>query len=298
MRLVVSVDSSATSDLVVGEIVSRPWPPASEVTILHVLDTFAATSGFVYSDRLAGAEDEAAQALVESAAQLFRSAGLRATARVTEGYAKTAIIDYATEWGADLVVVGSHGRGAVYKFLLGSVAAEVVRAAQCSVEIVRSVPGRERKPLSPMRILVATDNSECSKTAARQIAARPWPEQSEFRVVSAIDTSLPAIEPWYGAQDVIARINDDRVKLAEEAAAFARNLLEAASLNVDAKVIEGSPKLRIVDIAKDWGADLVVVGSHGRRGIGRVLLGSVSESVALHAHCSVEVVRDKRTAGH
>lgn len=294
MRLVAAVDSSATSDLVVGEIVSRPWPPGSEAIVLHVLDTFEATSGFVYSDRLAGAEVEAAQALVESAAQTFKSAGLCATTKVTEGYPRTAIVDCANEWGADLVVVGSHGRGAVSKFLLGSVAGEVVRAARSSVEIVRAIPGRQRKPLSPMKILLATDNSECSRTAVRHVAARPWPVGTEIKVISAIDTSLPAIEPWYGAQDVINRINEDRVKAAEDAAAFAKSILTSASLKSDARVIEGSPKLRIVDVAKEWGADLVVVGSHGRRGIGRVLLGSVSESVALHAHCSVEVSRGKR----
>jgi nucleotide-binding universal stress UspA family protein len=59
-------------------------------------------------------------------------------------------------------------------------------------------------------------------------------------------------------------------------------------------VLSGNPKEVILDEAQKWGADLIVVGSHGRRGIKRFLLGSVSEAVAMNAHCSVVVVRGRK----
>jgi nucleotide-binding universal stress UspA family protein len=62
-------------------------------------------------------------------------------------------------------------------------------------------------------------------------------------------------------------------------------------LKVTAAVKEGDPKSKIPDAARDWRADLIVLGSHGRKGMGHFLIGSVSEAVARHADCSVEVVR-------
>ena len=80
---------------------------------------------------------------------------------------------------------------------------------------------------------------------------------------------------------------------AEEAVADARKTLSATGLNVcDCEATPvGEPRAFILDEAKAWGADLIVLGSHGRHGWDRLLMGSVAESVALHAHCSVEVIR-------
>jgi len=64
-------------------------------------------------------------------------------------------------------------------------------------------------------------------------------------------------------------------------------------MKAEGAVLKGSQRDRIVEESKAWGADLIVVGSHGRRGLTRYLLGSVSEAVAMHAHCSVEVIRDR-----
>jgi nucleotide-binding universal stress UspA family protein len=67
--------------------------------------------------------------------------------------------------------------------------------------------------------------------------------------------------------------------------------LKASKLKVSTSLVEGDPKSLIIDAAKDWGADMIVVGSHGRKGLNRFLMGSVSEAVVRHARCSVEVIR-------
>jgi nucleotide-binding universal stress UspA family protein len=73
--------------------------------------------------------------------------------------------------------------------------------------------------------------------------------------------------------------------------AKATETLRKPGLIVTPALEEGDPKSKIIDLANEWRADLIVVGSHGRKGLDRFLLGSVSEAVARHAHCSVEIVR-------
>ena len=110
--------------------------------------------------------------------------------------------------------------------------------------------------------------------AAEALAGRPWPEGTEFRIVTVE-------EPWLiRPASTILNINS------------AEEVLASAGLKATASVLAGNPKEVILEEAKKWNADLIVVGSHGQRGFKRLLLGSVSEAVAMNAHCSVVVVRD------
>jgi nucleotide-binding universal stress UspA family protein len=83
----------------------------------------------------------------------------------------------------------------------------------------------------------------------------------------------------------------ESVEEAKALAAKAAGALRSAGVNVTTAVVQGDPKSIILDNAKTWGADLIVLGSHGRKGLERFLVGSVSEAVLRHAHCSVEIVR-------
>ena len=106
---------------------------------------------------------------------------------------------------------------------------------------------------------------------------------------------MAAADPSAGA--VSERIREDNTKASTEAVNAAEEIVASAGMKTESAVLKGSPKRRIVEESKAWGADLIVVGSHGRRGLTRYLLGSVSEAVAMHAHCSVEVIRDRTLLG-
>ena len=104
---------------------------------------------------------------------------------------------------------------------------------------------------------------------------------------------IPVMDPLYLAGDVIDQIRNQNKKECEEAIASAQKIVEHAGLKATGVALSGNPRQRIVEYAKEWDADLIVVGSHGRRGLSRFALGSVSEAVAMNAECTVEVIRSR-----
>ncbi|OLE50767.1 MAG: hypothetical protein AUG51_26120 [Acidobacteria bacterium 13_1_20CM_3_53_8] len=147
-----------------------------------------------------------------------------------------------------------------------------------------------------MRILLATDGSACSEVAVDEVARRPWPDDSQARIISVIDLPTPLTsEPWINPEtylkEVEAAERSQAGKSLERASAKLREGKGSRELSITTEVLTGSPKRVIVEEAEKWGADLIVVSSHGYRSWERMLLGSVSQTVALHAECSVEIVR-------
>jgi nucleotide-binding universal stress UspA family protein len=146
-----------------------------------------------------------------------------------------------------------------------------------------------------MRILLATDGSPCSDAAVEEVARRPWPADTEVRVVSVADLSVVyPVEPWFVTPDYHDALKRALVEQAGAAASLAAERLRAAvadRLSVSMQLLSGPPTRAILEEAERWNADLIVVGSHGYGKFDRFLLGSVSQGVATRAHCSVEVVR-------
>jgi nucleotide-binding universal stress UspA family protein len=150
-----------------------------------------------------------------------------------------------------------------------------------------------------MKILLAVDGSPCSETAIDEVARRPWPVDTQMRVVSIVETPAPLVaDPqlmassyFEEAEKICRRQAEDAVKLAAAKLGSGQN----GDPLVSTQVLNGSAKRTIVEEAEAWGADLIVVGSHGYRSWERMLLGSVSQAVAAHAKCSVEIVRCRKT---
>ena len=139
MKILMAVDGSRFSEDRLQAVITRAQPQQIEVMVLHMLQPIGPPPpqmGAGYAPELAGEKKEA-QALVEGIAGKLRSAGLKAQTRVEVGDARAGVVDYAEEWGADLIVVGSHGQTGIQRFLMGSVSEFVARHAKCSVEIVR-----------------------------------------------------------------------------------------------------------------------------------------------------------------
>jgi nucleotide-binding universal stress UspA family protein len=188
-------------------------------------------------------------------------------------------------------MIGSRGHGTFERLLLGSTAQAILRHAHCSVEVVRATPARSST--SSMKVLIPTDGSDCANNAIKSITSRPWPQGSHFRVISCPEFPvLVGDYPFFGGEQLteITTASEDHSR---EAAQHASQLLEKSGFTIETEVTapKDTPAHAILSAADNWKADLIVIGSHGRRGFDRLVLGSVSESVALHASCSVEVVR-------
>lgn len=288
MKVLLAIDSSKRSHIV-ETAVALPWPAHTEFAVISVVDMRQ------YEGLPALIEDakHQAQSNVKAALDVFVKAGMPVNSQTPEGPPKTAITEYAKQWKADLIMVGSHGSSAVTRFLLGSVAQSVLRTAPCSVEIVRHQPP---KPMQGLKILIATDGSPSAMKAVKETANRPWPSHSEIRILSAVQLltadvpSLPS-ELRSPTPNLLDEINNIARKRAEDAVAAARETLTATGAQVSSETPLGDARAVILDQAKEWNADLIVLGSRGRHGVDHLLMGSIAESVAAYAHCSVEVVR-------
>lgn len=141
-----------------------------------------------------------------------------------------------------------------------------------------------------MKILIAVDNSQCSQLALDKVAQRQWPADTQVLILSVAEPLAPA----YGLF-VPGAVLDAQKQILERAIERYKQLAGAESaVTVESKLEEGYARNRIAHVAREWDADLIVIGSHGRRGFEHAVLGSVAEAVVHDAPCSVEVVKLKQ----
>jgi nucleotide-binding universal stress UspA family protein len=146
-----------------------------------------------------------------------------------------------------------------------------------------------------MKILLAVDGSPCSEAAVDEVASRPWPSNSELRIVSAFEIPLsPTPEAWAiqpeSYEEMERAVQEQTQKVVDVTCARLKKAL-GKSVNITGQVLQGAPQSAILEEAERWKAGLIVVGSHGYGTWHRLVLGSVSQAIVLHAKCSVEVAR-------
>ena len=144
-----------------------------------------------------------------------------------------------------------------------------------------------------MKVLIPVDGAECSNGAFQSITERAWSDDTEFLILSVQESPFLEYDVYPLPDGIIDRIRQYHESLVSAHLAtlksrFPRN-------KVAGSVIEGDPRMAIVDVAKESGADLIIMGSHGRGGLEKLLLGSIAEGVLRDAPCHVEVVKEKKT---
>jgi len=295
MKLLIAYDGSSCAAQALFDLRRAGLPRGADVVVLSVREhsalaappSLASGAGDAYEPSAADLSQP--QTLAQQASErlrtLFPTWQVRAEARA--GSAASQILAYATTWRPDLIVVGSHGRSAVGRFVLGSVSQRVVTEARCSVRVGRGRLEGEA-PGKPLRVVVGLDGSAVGQQMVRALGAREWPSGSEVRVVAAIDplalflamAGAPAASPAEPAQPTPERrVNE------------AADLLRQAGLSAEGLLLEGDPRHVLVDEAARLDADGLFVGARGLGRLDRLLIGSVSSAVVLHATCSVEVFR-------
>jgi nucleotide-binding universal stress UspA family protein len=141
MKVLLGIDDSSFSDTVVQAIAKQLKREATEILVLHVLEPAVAEAvpemSAGYAPELED-EKQPTQVMVRRIADKLRAAGFKAETSVEIGDPEVRILEVASAWPADLIVVGSHGHTGIRDFLLGNVSESVARHAKCSVEIIRA----------------------------------------------------------------------------------------------------------------------------------------------------------------
>ena len=297
MRVIVAIDGSVAAGLAVDLVAHVAWPSGTKILVAEAVETGAALFGgpwpalaMVQADTLeAELRAEAGRTVSEARGRLARP-GLNVEGAVLHGRPATAIVERARRMGADLIVVGSRGHGTIESMVLGSVSAEVIDHATSPVLVARGT-GIDR-------VVLGWDGSSSAAGAADLLCRWPIFAGSSVRVVSVADVGVPW---WTGfpepdSPQLIPVYLDAANASRERSAQLAREMaarLQAAGVEAEADPREGDAATGILNAATGWGANLVVLGTHGRTGLGRLVLGSVARNVLHNATCSVLVVREQ-----
>ncbi len=312
MRILIGYDGSGSADAALDDLRRAGLPRGGEVLVVSVEDMFAAPIPSAYeasaaaltSRRVMSAVARAQAHASESLAEARRSAakasrrvrsylpGWEVRAEVLAGTPSLELLQKAGQWKPDLLVVGSHGRSAHGRLLLGSVSKKVAAEAASSVRVARRGP--ERGASTPPRIVVGVDGSSGAERAIRSVGSRVWPVGTAVRLVAVDDGTSPTriahVLPATAA--AIRGGNEEVAAAARVMVEWAEEELRAVGLNASVVNREGDPQRVLLEEARKWAADCIFVGSRGfRSAFERLRLGSVSTALVTNAGCSVEVVR-------
>ena len=297
MKILIGHDGSQSADAALVDLQRAGLPVEAEAQVVSVADIMMVpqtpayelagealmsrrvTSGLAYAQRhtervLNEAKDFARRAS-DQVRSFFPHWSVRAA--TLTGSPAWELISKADEWKPDLIVVGSHGRSAVSRFILGSVSKKVVTDSDHSVRVSRG--DLERDLNEPVKLVIGVDASAEAEQAVRAVGGRVWPYGTEVQIIAVDDGSSSMFTSTAGRM-----------------VAWTENALSLIGLKTSVRWEKGDPSRVLIDQAQAWDADSIFVG--GRRFSGaleRFQLGSVATALVTKAHCSVEVVRNRAT---
>lgn len=290
MNVLLATDASEQAERAHRLVASIPWPDRTRIEVLYV-DHVMSSELDLPAARYASLQQQVRERIDGHLARAKRALevpGRTVESKLLLGRPADVIVEEADRIGADVIVVGSHGHGAVASALLGSVSAEVVDHAPCPVLVAR-------KP-ALTKIVLATDGSEGARLAEDLVARWPFLAALPVRVVT-VATMVPSfalldpVGPSMMSAETYQQLSDELRAAHETAAQASVQRLLARQVSATAALREGYAPNEIVREVADARADLIVIGSRGRTGVTRLLLGSVARSVLFQAPCSVLVAR-------
>jgi nucleotide-binding universal stress UspA family protein len=296
MRILIAYDGSPGSEQALALAGALPWPTDSTLRVASVVEGALAYYTGVRHELVAPSQIdlqllEARQHQVTDAVGRLRRDGAQVDGVVLRGRPATVLADEAASFAADLLIAGSHGHGVMGRIVLGSVTAELTDTAPCPVLVART--GEIRS------IVVAVDGSPAAEAAASVLETWPMEPEGVFHVLSVTEAMDPvefglAPAAYHAAAEqhakVVAQEQAETSRIAEETAAR----LRVAGRRAQATTRTGRAAAEIMALAEETGADLIVMGSRGRTGIARIVLGSVARKVLNSSNASVLIVRSPR----
>jgi nucleotide-binding universal stress UspA family protein len=292
MRILVALDGNIEEDSACLQYLSdHNWPPRTEFGLVTVIDQFLGDPEFNATAQR--------QNLIEASQKLNRRFPRQVVgADCLSGAPRERILDMAFEWPAELIVVGARNKGKWRRLLLGSVSQSVLEHAPCPVLIVHGHATTDdlqtEAKVTGEKIVVAVDGSAMSNQAMQWLNSHAWTPAARFCFVSVVP---PLTEEFAneGIEQAMADLSQ-HVDFENKIAGLVEGAIEkyAGAVKAYPYTIEtptGDPAEQILHVAQRENASLIVMGSHGRSGMEKLLLGSVSQAVAARSTTSVLVVK-------
>jgi nucleotide-binding universal stress UspA family protein len=279
-QLLVATDFSTRSDRAIRRASLLARDRGIPLHLLHVVDDDQPR-------RILNAEQEAAFELLSELAQTIRNVdGVSCLPHVVLGDAFEGIIKAADDFAVDLIVIGPHRRNILKDVFMGTTAERTIRESRRPVLMANAMPSRSYR-----HILVATDFSACAGDALRAVAALGFDKKAAITVAHVFDAVASALAARSSLLDdeFKAHLADAEAEAARELGTF---LADAGftPMRRELRRNESSIGRTICEMARGAEADLIVVGTHGRSGVARLLLGSVAADVLQVATCDVLAV--------
>ncbi|MDS0475491.1 universal stress protein [Natrinema sp. 1APR25-10V2] len=257
----------------------------STVHVLNVADTTKDSVVRMQGD-VVDVLERTGERLVRDAADRARERGVETVTEVRQGTPYSTIVDYADSYDIDLVVMPTHGRRGLERLLLGSTTERVVRRSDVPVLTIR--PDAEAGTYPYRNVLVPTDGSDCAREALATGVEIADTDNAALHLLSAISTTSLGVDVRSDIQ--LTMLEESVETILSDASSFAAD----AGVEPVETTVEFAPSIHeaIRSYIEDHGIELVVVGTHGRTGFDRYLLGSVTEHLVRTSPIPVLTVRE------
>jgi nucleotide-binding universal stress UspA family protein len=296
VKVLLATDGSKWSEGAARFLTRFDFSKADEITVLHVVpDLPFPHSGIPDFVALLQIGEKLAPEIVDETAIVLKDLGANISTAVTTGHPAEAILDVATQANSDLIVMGKRGMKAISSLLLGSVTRAVAINSPRPVLVVKPEQG---KPGEPLKVLFATDGSDCAREAEGLLTSIPFPSDTALTALYVSPSTYMEIpDRFYLEMDerikiIAAGMKEAESKHAEEILEQAQTSLKGKFRNMAVLIKSGDPSEQILHAARDIGTDVIVLGSRGMRGV-RGMLGSVARNILGHADCSVPICKRK-----
>ncbi|MEW6738768.1 MAG: universal stress protein [Nitrospirota bacterium] len=290
MKILLATDGSAYSEGAARFLLRFNFSQDDEILVLNVISRVPFKDDREsYYAKIKQIKQEIAPRILDSTINILKPLNVKISTALLDGYPDKAIVDAASESGADLVVMGARGLKGIKSLLIGSVTRSVSINSQKPVMVVKPL---QREATGTLKVLYATDGSSSAIDTERLLTAIPFQEDAEITIVNVIPSAYIDVPERYWMEvdekikDEIAKIREAEFGVSDKIIEDARETLRDRFSKIKVSIKFGDPSLEILNEAEQSNADLIAVGSSGMRGV-KGMLGSVSRSILGHAECSV-----------
>jgi nucleotide-binding universal stress UspA family protein len=286
-NLLLATDGSQFSEGAIREAIRLAKRCSSKLSVLSVIETNPEYE--TIAPQLLERAEKSAQEHLASVKEQAKKEGVDCTTSILEGEESfNYISEEAAKNKISMIIMGRRGRSGLKRLMMGSVTSRVIGHAPCNVLVVPRAARMDFKS-----IVVAADGSKYSHAAASEAIGLAKQNKGELTVISVVPSEF--ITPTDIDMTVTHKehISDKQMLEAEKNVKAVKEAAQREGVAVKAFVMNGRPAEAIIEIAKDRDADLIILGSHGRTGLEKLLMGSVAERVIVLASCAVLVVKGK-----